>query len=75
MKIVEITWEDSTGVNTTWEDRDSKPLDPIVINSVGYLLESNKDFVTICQSESCDQLGRRFSIPRGCIKKIKIIRR
>jgi hypothetical protein len=71
MKIVEITWVDSAGMCGIWETPDCEPLTPMKIKSVGYLWEKTKDYVTIIQSIGNEQLGRRFSIPRGCIKKIK----
>jgi len=72
MKIVEITWKDSCGVvDQIWESQNCKPLIPPDIKSIGYLWEKTKDYITIIQSLDVNQMAGRFSIPRGCIKKIK----
>lgn len=74
-KIVEIEWEDSCGTPPIWEmAEDLRSLRPSSIRSVGYLYESNKRFVTISQSLSECQIGRRFTIPRGCIKKMRTLK-
>jgi hypothetical protein len=74
MKLVEINWVDSCGSPTIWEE--PEPMPPLSIISIGYLLEKNDKYVTICQSVSeSENVGRRFTIPAGCIKKIKVIRK
>lgn len=76
MKIVEIEWVDSCGVVPVWESRDNLgSMTPIPIVSVGYLWEATDDFVTIGQSYSEYSVGHRFTVPRGCIKKMRTIRR
>lgn len=75
-KIVEITWVDSIGVPSVWEDaEEADPLRPSEIVTVGYVWEETPDFLTVCQSRSPSQVARRFSIPRGCIKTVKTIRK
>jgi len=75
-RIVEIEWFDSVGLMSVWEVREEiEPLQPSPIITVGYLWEEAKDFVTVCQSQSRMQVARRFSIPRACIKSIRIIRK
>ncbi len=76
MKIVEITWVDSIGVTSEWElKKEIEPLKPVVINSIGYLMDDNKDFKTIVQSDSKKQVVGRMTIPTECIKKIVEIKR
>ncbi len=74
-QIVEIEWFDSCGIPDVWESRDAEPLEPSKIVTVGYLCEATAKLVTICQSLSPSQLARRFTIPRGCIRKMRTIRR
>ena len=74
-RIVEIEWMDSVGKPEVWEADDADVLVPSQILSVGYLWNETADAVTICQSRSPSQVGRRFTIPRGCIRKMKTIRR
>ncbi len=75
--IVEIEWLDSIGVPAVWENTEEAEADslaPSIITTVGYLWESAESFVTVCQSFSPAQVARRFSIPSGCIQKIRTIR-
>jgi len=75
-RIVKIAWFDSCGIVPIWENRDAiESLPPVLNCSVGYLWESTKDHVTIAQSLHRDQIGRRFTIPRGCIHKMKTVAR
>ncbi len=72
MQKVEIEWIDSKGVTSSWEYLDEvAPLEPSVVNSIGYLLEDNKDYKTLVQSVSADQVLGRLTIPAGNIKKVK----
>jgi len=70
-KIVKIEWLDSGGNNLIWEFKEEWQLTSHKITSIGILVADDKDEVIICQSESEDQYGRLFVIPRGCIKSIK----
>jgi len=75
-RILEIEWVDSCGLLNVWEVRDGlETLPPSPIRTIGYLWEMTKDYITLCQSYSPMQVARRFSIPRGCIKKVKAIRK
>ena len=74
-KKVEITWVDSKGVTSSWEFKeDIEHLEPCTITSIGYLLEDNKEYKTIVQSMSAEQLLGRLTIPAGCIKKVRNVR-
>ena len=73
-KIVEIEWADSCGIQDVWESRDADTLHPSLNVSVGYLCEATAKLVTICQSLSPSQLGRRFTIPRGCIRRMRTLK-
>ncbi len=75
MKIIEIEWIDSVGVPPIWESKDAEPLVPSEACTVGYLCEDTPEYVIVAQSFTDSQFGRRFCIPRGCIKKIRVIRR
>lgn len=73
-RIVEIEWLDSVGKPEVWEFADADPLEPSSIVSIGYLWKETSDAVTICQSQSPSQVARRFTIPRGCIRRLRTIR-
>jgi len=74
--LVEIKWSDSKADDATWEYFDDlKPLMPVQCHSVGYLLEDKKDYKTIVQSISHNQILGRISIPVGCIESIVDLRK
>ena len=74
MKIVKITWIDAIGVTPDWEHKDDiKPMKPVIVTSVGYLLDDNKEYKTILQSDSDDVMCGRLTIPVCCIKKIMVL--
>lgn len=74
MKIVKITWVDSAGDDGNWEHKDGmKPLEPLVMVSVGFLLENKKAYKTICQSDGETQVMFRLSIVAKCIQKIETL--
>jgi hypothetical protein len=76
-KIVEIEWVDSCGLIPVWEviDRNLLSLAPWPRWTVGYLWEETENYITVAQSWNEESVGRRFSIPRGCIVKMQTIRR
>lgn len=72
MQKVEIEWIDSKGITPDWEFLDKiAPLEPCVVKSIGYLLDDNKDYKTLVQSVSAEQVLGRLTIPAGSIKKMK----
>lgn len=74
MKIVKIIWWDSKGVTSDWEFKDElKELHPVHIESVGFLLEENGDYLTILQSDSEEQILGRLTIPKGCVCDVQFL--
>lgn len=67
MKIVLIDWVDSGGNDVVWENKDTWELEPLPCKTVGFLLKKTPKYVVISQSDSPDQHGRLFVIPRGAI--------
>ena len=70
MKIVRVTWIDSTGDVEVWRDR-GELIQPETIESVGYLLKKTKRTIWLAQSFHANRIGGQFAIPRGCIKKMR----
>ena len=77
MKIVEVTWVDASCLQG-WcspdyiEANDGVP----VVVSVGFLQKDTKDYINLTSHDS--ETGHSadiMSIPRGCIKKMKTLRR
>ena len=74
MKKVEIKWGDSKGITSDWEFKDDiEPMEPAPVSSVGYLLDDNKEYKTIAQSDGGSQVLGRMTIPVCCIKKITLL--
>lgn len=69
-KKVEIIWEDSTGTDTVWDSKHATSLKPLKIHTIGYIWEETKKYIVVIQSIAKYQIARRFTIPKGCIKKI-----
>ena len=67
---LEIVWHDSTGTDAIWDSKHEKSLKPIKIHTIGYFWKETETYITVIQSVSKHQIARRFTIPKGCIKKI-----
>lgn len=74
-KIVKIHWFDSHGIEGSWELKNELSLLlPVEVFSIGYLIDDNKDYKTIAQSVSEEQVLGRMTIPTCCIKKIVVVK-
>ena len=74
MKIVYIEWVDSTRLDG-WNNKETIKKNGLsFIKSIGYLIKKNNKKVTICHSNGSDEMLGILHIPKGCIKKIKIIK-
>lgn len=74
MQIVKIEWVDSIS-SSGWEGENSaKDIRPGNATSVGYLLDSGEDYVTITQNyigdKGQEQMCNVMSIPRCAVKSI-----
>jgi len=70
-EIVLIEWVDSKGLER-WEYLDEiEPIPPCICYSVGFLIEDNKDYLTIALGLSETQVLGRTTIPAGCIRNIR----
>lgn len=75
LKIVKIKWIDSSTAPTGWEYRDElSSLNPAICETVGYVTEKTKQYVTICSTVSEAQILGRITIPRKSILKINKLR-
>ncbi len=76
-KIVEVKWFDAQSSTEVWdiEELENK-LEPMISKSVGYLLIEKKDYIILGFTKFGNGLLKHHQcIPRGMIKKIKVIRR
>lgn len=80
MKIVEVEWFDaqsSTEVSEVWDIEElENELEPMYSKSVGYLLIEKKDYIILGFTKLGNGLLKHHQcIPRGMIKKIKVIKK
>lgn len=77
MKIVKVTWIDSTASNLSWlmmEDvKNWTDIEPMLIYTYGALIQQDDNYVVIAQNYGKDpeQCCSLMSIPKGCIKELK----
>lgn len=77
MKLVVVTWIDSTGSNT-WQDieQERKYKNPELF-SVGWVINDTKEALTLGSSllpnPSASMVGQTMTIPKGCIKKVRYV--
>ena len=74
MKIIRIKWIDSVTGSNQWEYKeDLETLKPSICHSVGFLVESDGTYTTICSSDSETQILGRITIPNVAILKKEVI--
>lgn len=78
MKVVRVDWMDSTSALAHWqplEDLDLETYSPVEITSYGVVAYECDDFIILAQSYGrCpEQVCNFFTIPKGCIKKMREI--
>lgn len=77
MKIVKVTWIDSTASNLSWLMMDDvknwTDVEPMLIYTYGALIQQDDNYVVIAQNYGKDpeQCCSLMSIPKGCIKEFK----
>lgn len=77
MKIVKVTWIDSTASNLSWllmdDVKNWTDVEPMLIYTYGALIQQDDNYVVIAQNYSKDpeQCCSLMSIPKGCIKELK----
>lgn len=73
--LYEVWWDDAAGLRHGWMDRTEIPKAQMVI-SVGFLVSDEPEHIIIAQDT--DETGAhngRTQIPRGMVKKMKILRK
>jgi hypothetical protein len=75
IKLVRVTWVDSAA-HSTWVSKtefEDLLIGEEVIDTVGFLARKLPNKLVLVQSISSAQVDGYFEIPRGCVKKIKVI--
>ena len=74
-KVVLVEWIDSAGCSGWQEDPITTPL---ICQSVGFLVRKSKESITLalsfCDDNCSKPYGDMIVIPRGCIKKKKVLK-
>ena len=70
MDKIRIEWIDSKSGPNEWEYLDDlEPLEPVIITTIGFLVEETPDYKTNAHSMSENQVVGRITIPTACIRK------
>lgn len=75
LKPVLVEWSDILDGGAEWHEHDAKrPLKPVRVKTIGYLLSVSKKHIVIVRDyfdhDGKRTLGGRLAIPCGCIEKI-----
>ena len=79
MKIVKVTWIDSTASNLEWmlieNINEWKDVEPMNIYTYGALVHEDDNYIVVAQSYGKDpeQCCSLMSIPKGCVKSLEIL--
>ena len=71
MRIVEVVWRDASDIGGDWVTADDAVIEPAVSLSVGYLIASNKDSVTLAALVNETHFAHGITIPRGMVSEIR----
>ena len=73
--IVEVVWDDASGIRHGWTAK-AEAVEPYLALSVGFLIRMNDEHIVIAQDTDGEGSSNgRSQIPRGMVKKIKILRK
>lgn len=73
--LVEVVWDDAAGLKDGWTAKHEKP-EPYIALSVGFLINDGPDHILIAQDTDADgSHNGRTQIPRGMVKRIKILKK
>lgn len=73
--MVEVVWDDAAGFRDGWKDK-IDPIEPQLALSVGFLVVDDPEHIIL--ASDTDERGAhngRTQIPRGMVKKIKVLRK
>lgn len=73
--LVEVVWEDAAGLKHGWTAKHEK-VEPYIALSVGFLIVDIPDQIIIAQDTDGEgSHNGRTQIPRGMVKRIKVLRK
>lgn len=73
--LVEVWWDDAAGMRHGWAGK-SEVVEPQMALSVGFLIQETADHIRIAQDTDAEGAHNgRTQIPRGMVKKMKVLRK
>jgi len=75
LKKVLVTWVDSAGT-AHWDDiKEAEELEPVICETIGFLVKETKDYITVVQSYANQEgVMHALSIPKVAVTKKKFIK-
>ncbi len=77
--LVEVIWDDATSISQGWKNKeefDKELIKPEIVLSVGFLVKDSTEHIILAMDTDSDgDHASRSQIPKGMIKKIKILRK
>lgn len=70
-RLVLVSWWDAAMQGGWVDDDEAKRIDGTPVDTVGFVLASNKHWIKLGQSNTVGQKGNTIEIPRRWIKNIK----
>jgi len=75
MKAVKVTWIDTVASVEGWEDREGlRDMPPAKVHSLGFVVKDTKEYLTLAMTADGDSVHHRLTIPKVCIKKVRVLR-
>ncbi len=73
--LVLVCWDDAAGLRHGWTAKEEK-IEPYICLSVGFLIRETEDHILIAQdTDSEGSHNGRSQIPRGMVKKMRVLRK
>lgn len=72
MKLVRVIWRDAHSIGETWADPADLDADPMVVDTIGWLIEGGKpEHVVVCQSlADSGMVDHVLAIPQGMVVRL-----
>jgi len=73
---VEVSWVDATSHSGWYEVDEALEKQPVLMHTMGYLLEKNKKFIKLVRSveDKGNAIGDPFIIPTDWVRRIKRVK-
>ena len=73
--LCEVWWDDATELESGWSDK-VEEIRPAMALSVGFMVKETKDHIVLAlDTDENGHHNGRSQIPRGMVKKIKVLKK